>query len=492
MVAAGRPEPGPRRSLNGISDIRGFFHTNTVPLYFISPTPFNLLGISRWVRNFFYLNYFDSFEGTHSRVFVPRMRDRIDFDSMGDVCNHLLGDPETLEFIARRGPGGKACFVMLDEETQALACQAGLNVMHPPAELRHRLGSKVVMTRLADEAGVPSVPHAIGRVGSYDDLAALAHSAGLGDDLVVEAAYGNAGSGTFFVRGRKDWDLCGAQLVNAEVKAMKRIRNVELCLEGTVTRHGTVIGPAMTSLVGYPELTPNKGAWCGNDVWPTVLPPAQKHVAREMVRKLGDILNREGYRGYFEVDLLHDLDSDELYLGEVNPRLSGATPMTNLTTEAYADMPLFLFHLLEYLDVDYQIDIDEINSRWERGYGDDEVWGQLIISETSPEVELFTATPRTGVWRINEDGRAWFARQGNDSATLLDESEAFYMRVAAPGDLRCEGAQLGVLVTRGHLQTDDYQLTERCRRWVKGIKAQFASTPLTPATPIVSRLVARA
>jgi hypothetical protein len=30
-------------------------------------------------------------------------------------------------------------------------------------------------------------------------------------------------------------------------------------------------------------------------------------------------------------------------------------------------------------------------------------------------------------------------------------SEAFYMRVAAPGDLRCDGAQLGVLVTRRKL-----------------------------------------
>ena len=159
---------------------------------------------------------------------------------------------------------------------------------------------------------------------------------------------------------------------------MKRIRNVEVCLEGTVTRHGTVIGPAMTSLVGYPELTPRKGGWCGNDIWREVLPPAQTHAAREMVRKLGDVLSREGYRGYFEVDLLHDLDSDELYLGEVNPRLSGASPMTNLTTEAYADMPLFLFHLLEYMDVEYELDIDEINSRWERGYGEDEVWGQLI------------------------------------------------------------------------------------------------------------------
>ena len=47
--------------------------------------------------------------------------------------------------------------------------------------------------------------------------------------------------------------------VQQEVKVMKRIRNVEVCIEGTMTRHGTVIGPAMTSLVGYPELTRVKG-----------------------------------------------------------------------------------------------------------------------------------------------------------------------------------------------------------------------------------------
>lgn len=315
------------------------------------------------------------------------------------------------------------------------------------------------------------------------------------EPLVVEAAYGDAGTETFFLRGQRDWDHYAGDLVEQEVKVMKRIRNVEVCLEGTVTRHGTVVGTAMTSLVGYPELTPYKGGWCGNDIWRGVLPPEQTHTVREMVRKLGDVLRREGYCGYFEVDLLHDLDSDEFYLGEVNPRVSGISTMTNLTTEAYADMPLFLFHLLEYMDVGYELDVEEINARWERGYGEDEVWGQLMITETSPDLELLTAAPRTGVWHLDDDGRISFARWGNDWDSLIDESEAFYMRVAAPGDLRCKGAQLGVLVTRGHLQTNDYQLTEHARRWIEGIKAQFASTPLAPgaaATPIVSRLVARA
>ena len=37
--------------LRGISEIRAFFRTNQTPIYFVSPTAFNLLGIDRWVRN---------------------------------------------------------------------------------------------------------------------------------------------------------------------------------------------------------------------------------------------------------------------------------------------------------------------------------------------------------------------------------------------------------------------------------------------------------
>ena len=57
--------------LRGMSEIRGYFRTNRTPIYFISPTSFNLLGIDRWVRNFQYVNYFDSFAGAHPQVFVP-------------------------------------------------------------------------------------------------------------------------------------------------------------------------------------------------------------------------------------------------------------------------------------------------------------------------------------------------------------------------------------------------------------------------------------
>ena len=137
----------------------------------------------------------------------------------------------------------------------------------------------------------------------------------------------------------------------------------------------------MTSLIGCPELTPYKGGWCGNDIFHDALPQVHRARARDLTEKLGARLAQEGYRGFFEVDFLVDRDTDELYLGELNPRLSGISSMTNVTAGAYADMPLFLFHLLEYMDVPYEIDVADINRRWALTAGDD-VWSQVIIKET--------------------------------------------------------------------------------------------------------------
>src|SRR5580698_3573044 len=172
-------------TLRGISELRGFFRTNQTPVYFISPIAFNLLGIDRWVRRFYYVNYFDSFDGGHPCVFVPARTPHAQFGSIEDVCNYLLAHDGLKEFIgahrqngAADGQRGKAVFVFFDEETERRAAQIGLDVALPSAELRHRLDSKIITTRLGEEAGVPSVPNVLGRATSYDELLALAATAG--------------------------------------------------------------------------------------------------------------------------------------------------------------------------------------------------------------------------------------------------------------------------------------------------------------------------
>lgn len=74
-----------------------------------------------------------------------------------------------------------------------------------------------------------------------------------------------------------------------------------------------------------------------------------------------------------------------------------------------------------------------------------------------------------------------FRRWGNDWHGIVSESEAFYLRILATGDYRYHGADMGALVTRGRLQTDDNRLEERCRQWAAGLRAQFAgSQPVPP------------
>ena len=317
---------------------------------------------------------------------------------------------------------------------------------------------------------------------AYAELAKLAADAGLGSDLVVQTAYGDSGKTTFFIKEERDWRRNAEHMVGEELKIMKRINNQAAAVEAVNTRHDTVVGPFMTTLTGYPELTPYKGGWCGNDLFPEALSEEHRAVAIEHVRRLGDRLRQEGYRGFFEVDVLVDLDTDRVYLGELNPRISGASSMTNVTAGAYADIPLFLFHLLEFMDVDYEVDIDEINERW-RELAAVDVWAQLIMKETVDSVERILAAPRTGTWHLEDDGSLRFVRVTNDWHDLTHEDECFFLRVYGPGDYRFKGADLGVLVTKGRMQTAD-GLTQRCRHYIDGIRSQYISEKL-PETPTV-------
>jgi hypothetical protein len=471
--------------LRGISQIRGFLRTNRHPVYFVSPTAFNLLGIDRWVRSFFYVNWMDSFDGNHPRVFVPGDRSGYEFSSMEDVCNALLAHPEVRAWSERHGPRPKVCFVMFDEASERLVADAGMELILPSADLRRHIDSKIVTTRLADEAGVASVPNVLGRAATYPELVTLADGRDLGHDLVVQTPYGDSGKTTFFIAGPDDWERDHKALIDEDLKVMRRINCAAAAVEAVITRHGTIVGPVMHDLCGHPELTPYRGGWCGNDMFPSALSPEHRSAARRATAKLGDRLAREGYRGFFEVDYLIDRDTGDLYLGELNPRISGVTSITNVTAAAYADMPLFAFHLIEYLDVDYEIDVDEINDRWGRVELLD-VWTQMVIKDTDDRIELIDDAPRTGIYRLDDDGAIRWSHWGNDWHSIQDESEAFYLRVAGPGEYRYKGGDLGILVSRGRFQADDGTLTERARHWITEMKAKYAGTPIeqTPQTPI--------
>ena len=470
----------PSNLLKGVSDIRRYFYRNEVPIYFISATNFNLLGADEWIKGFKFITYIDCFDGLHPNLMSPKTEEpHEEFQSIEDINNYLLTHSEVRDFIESRKmngkSAGKALFLMFDEKTEALAKKAGLEVIFPPAKLRSWLDNKVNTNRVAEKAGVPCVPYVLSPVKHYEHLLAVAQKGKLGIDLVVQTPYGDSGHTTFFIKTQSDYDKYAKEIeAEKECKIMKRINCRGAAMEACVTRHGTIVAPLMTELVGFKELTPYKGGWCGNEIYADTFTPQLRAKARRYARKFGDQLLKEGYKGYFELDFLIDQDNGEIYLGELNPRVTGASSITNHAVFALSDAPLHLFHTLEWMDVPYELNVNTLNRRWAKPENID-TWGQLVIKYTTDDVQRVTEAPRSGIWRMRDDGSIYFWRMDTHRRYVEKDNEAFFLRITRPGDWFYEGADMGILVMRGRMMTDDFQLTERSKKWLAAIRAQFKS-----------------
>ena len=470
----------PKKTLKNISEIRRHFHTNGDPIYFVSATNFNLLGLDEWVKNFTYICYMDCFDGRHPNVFVPSEMPHDEFQSIEDINNYLLQHKEVVDLVKRKGGKPKFVFLMFDEKTEDLVRELGGDLWFPKARLRTKMDNKIETVRVGNKAGVPSVPNTLSEVESYDHLREICDKAGLGHDLVLQSAFGDSGHTTFFIKSETDYRRHAHEIEGeGEIKIMKRIDCRGSAIEACATKEGTIVGPLMTELVGFAELTPYRGGWCGNEIFSTAFPPKTRQKARELTYLFGEQLRKEGYRGYFELDFLIDKKTGDIWLGELNPRITGASSMTNHAAFAHADAPLFLFHLLEFSRKPFSLDVEELNARWADPDMIDS-WSQMVIKHTLDNVDIVTHAPQSGIYKMLEDGRVVFDRFDYHRRAVGD-NEAFFLRISNAGDYRYEGADLGILVKRGRSMTNGFKLTEEAKRWIHGIKSAFSARPLPSA-----------
>jgi len=398
-------------TLRGSAEIRRFLRANETPVWFVSRSPLPLLGIDRWVRRFGYVCEVDPFAGRHPGVFAPRPR----------TSEDLLTRDEVVAHMASRGRG---VVITLSGDADGFL---------PTPEL-----------------GVPLAPQVLGRASSYGVLQALAGMAGLGRDLVVRTRSGGMAS----VSSEQDWLEHADALAGEELTVIKRVRGRRLTAVASVTQHGTIVGPALATP------TADGRGWVTAD-----LPDEQRRLGRRAAEVVGERLRREGHRGWLEVSLLAETETDTVYLDAVQTGLTPAGALANAAAVAGDELPLFAFHVLELLDADYELDVAALNASGERADAADE-WTILQLEDDAGDEEPIESAPRTGVWRLEEGGPR-FVRRELDWRSVADGPDAFYLRLARKGDMRVPGGELGVVVARGRL--DD----RRARAWADGLAVQY-------------------
>ena len=412
---------------------------------------------------------------------VPQKLEHPEFSSIEDINNYLLSHKDVIDTIQRRGGKPVVTFLIFDEKTEEICKEIGIDIWFPKAKLRARCDNKMETVRIGNKAKVASVPNTLGPAKTWGELVASAQKAGIGTDLVVQTAFGDSGHTTFFISNEDEYNRHAKEIqAEDEVKIMKRINCRGATMEAVATRSGTLVGPLLTEVVGKRELTPYEGGWCGNEIFPGAFSERIRTKARDMAYRFGSQLVKEGYRGYFDLDFLIDEKDGEVYLGELNPRICGASSITNHSAFAYADAPLFLFHLMEFSGLKYKIDVEELNERWaQKNFIDS--WSQVVIKTADKNVDIVTNAPPTGIYRMSDDGNVSYDRFDFDRQSIESEKEAFFLRIAGPGDYCYEGTDLGILITRGQVMGADFELNDRARNWIWGIKKLYAGKSLVEA-----------
>lgn len=449
--------------LNSIDEIKEFFQNNLIPIYYVSLTKINLLNINKWVKNFKYITLDDEF---YSR----KLKDHDLELNQNLFANVILSDKRLTDEIKTSINKPSFVFLKYNASTEALLEKHGFQLLNPSYKLYEQIDSKIDILESIEKLGIGTVPYHISEINNQSDIDNVKSK--FGDKLVIQAPLGSSGEGTYFIRSEQDIIKYKDEIFNnGPMRIMKEISCKPYGIDACATRCGTILGPVLTDLVGDRNLTDYEGGSCGNEIFKDVIDEENKYKILDYTKKIGNYLySQKNFRGSFTVDYLLDKTTNKVFFGEINPRISSAGFLTNEVT-GIAGIPIFLFHLLEYFDVNFKINVDELNLNIQKT-SNKNYFSQLILTHTDDQVGS-TKNVKSGIWKMSNNNSIAFMRSGECINHIKDESEAFIYTSSNSSDI-IKGDFIGRIAFKNRIMDDQYQLSDRAISWVKLFKRRLA------------------
>jgi hypothetical protein len=286
----------------------------------------------------------------------------------------LLAHPQTKQFLKRLPKPHYLLLYQNYSELEDLATKEGWHLLSNPSSLRIKVGQRSFFRQMIRDLQLPSIPGDILPVEVVQNCGYKHWEGTLGKKFVVQLPdiTQGGGRGTFFIHSPSDYlrlqerlkenTWRGTLLKSVSVSRFMECVPVSMAL--CLTRHGLLFTGLQKQLIdlSYCGGLTEDGVFCGH-VWDDTLRSlsiAQK--AREQASIIGEYLHSSGYKGIFGIDFLMDKRHERIYPIELNPRLTGAFPMLSLLHLKEGRIPMEVFHMLEFIDLPYRIDVEELNA----------------------------------------------------------------------------------------------------------------------------------
>lgn len=240
----------------------------------------------------------------------------------------------------------------------------------------------------------------------------------LGARFVVQFNRSHTGQGTFFINNANEYQNLVALFPGRSVKVSEFISGEAYTVNACVTRQGTLIAGLSYQLTGISQLTMHQGGTVGND-WQQRIgfeDQTQQQIIN-LVTQIGDVMYKAGYLGLFGVDLI--IKQGVPYFIEINARQAASVAMWSKIQLLENQVPLALFHLLEFMQIDYTIDINQYNFQNTSPLP----YSQIFMR--AKQNTLINKQISMGVYRLQSDNSAYdFVNdQSRANVIYLDEDQ---------------------------------------------------------------------
>jgi hypothetical protein len=224
------------------------------------------------------------------------------------------------------------------------------------------------------------------------------------------------------------------------------------------------------------------GFFCGHDWTYRKYSPSMDDQVMRIAQELSGYMWANGYRGIFGIDLVVDERAKVVYPVECNTRYTGAFPMLSMLHVQNGAIPMDLFHILEFLDVDYEIDVDRLNEAYRRPIGG----GHIILFNKRHVPLLVSEEVRSGVYCYDPGGhRIEFMREGLGYEDLRDDDE-FILTDGVPRKgstvvFNDELTRICRILFPSQIIASPTKLNDKTREIISLVDDQFAFQPLGAA-----------
>lgn len=306
----------------------------------------------------------------------------------------------------------------------------------------------------------------------------------LGEVFVLQHESLSGGKGTYIIRTLKDYIRAFKTLPpEGRIIGSSFVAGKERTIQACATRFGTVTGPVQKQIIRDERLCNVRVAggttFNGGEIGATDIAPAAAESLRNYAKIVGESLYADGYRGIFGIDAL--VLEDQVYVLEVNARLTGMTPLLTAAYREDKDVPFYLLHALELGGFDYRITDDYVAPAAPAAL--------LLLQNQRNKTERLVNTVRSGIYRWR-DGTLEFIRPDCAFSDEDDKDSVLIQAYVPKGAVVKPGERLvAVFIRRPVLDPQD-KLTTDVVSMVDTIYKSLAFEPQnthTTAMPEITR-----